>query len=237
VIHGISVARLASSACSMSVIESIAPDGRISARLDDNRVINFNAAEHRHFDHGYAVTSHSSQGLTIERVLVNADTGVHPDLLNSRFAYVSISRALHDAQIFTDNTAALIPGPSHEAAKTSAIEIHPPQGMNKPQAIDIVYGAVALSRYDGLPSFIKRATDKRSVGQSILLTIALGVRFNPLGPFPRRMIGPEFLRIGELAGSNTTGLDPNRQIQLAWASERMAFFWASLPAPRVDCHG
>jgi hypothetical protein len=34
--------------------------------------------EHRHFDHGYAVTSHSSQGLTAERVLVHADTSVHP---------------------------------------------------------------------------------------------------------------------------------------------------------------
>ena len=59
--------------------------------------VEFNAKEHRHFDHGYAVTSHSSQGLTAERVLVNADTSVHPDLLNSRFGYVSISRASHDA--------------------------------------------------------------------------------------------------------------------------------------------
>lgn len=33
----------------LAVIESIAPDGRISARLDDNRQIDFNAAEHRHF--------------------------------------------------------------------------------------------------------------------------------------------------------------------------------------------
>jgi ATP-dependent exoDNAse (exonuclease V) alpha subunit len=28
------------------------------------------------FDHGYAVTSYSSQGLTAERVLVHADTSV-----------------------------------------------------------------------------------------------------------------------------------------------------------------
>jgi ATP-dependent exoDNAse (exonuclease V) alpha subunit len=65
--------------------------------------------EHRHFDHGYAVTSHSSQGLTAERVLVNADTGVHPDLLNSRFGYVSISRASHEATLFTDDMAKLSP--------------------------------------------------------------------------------------------------------------------------------
>ena len=58
----------------LAAIESIAPGGRISARLDNNRQIEFNATEHRHFDHGYAVTSHSSQGLTAERVLVNADS-------------------------------------------------------------------------------------------------------------------------------------------------------------------
>jgi ATP-dependent exoDNAse (exonuclease V) alpha subunit len=81
----------------LGVIESFALGGRISARLDNNRQIEFDPVEHRHFDHGYAVTSHSSQGLTAERVLVNADTGVHPDLLNSRFGYVAISRASHEA--------------------------------------------------------------------------------------------------------------------------------------------
>jgi hypothetical protein len=81
----------------LAAIESISPDCRISARLDNNRQVEFNASEHRRFDHGYAVTSHSSQGLTAEPVLVNADTGVHPDLLNSRFGYVSISRASHEA--------------------------------------------------------------------------------------------------------------------------------------------
>ena len=80
----------------LATIETVDPNGRLSARLVDNRQIDFNPSEHRHFDHGYAVTSHSSQGLTAERVLVHADTSVHPDLLNSRFGYVSISRASHE---------------------------------------------------------------------------------------------------------------------------------------------
>jgi ATP-dependent exoDNAse (exonuclease V) alpha subunit len=63
----------------LAVLESVGPDGQIIARLDNNRRIEFNASEHRHFDHGYALTSHSSQRLTAERVLVNADTGVHRD--------------------------------------------------------------------------------------------------------------------------------------------------------------
>jgi conjugative relaxase-like TrwC/TraI family protein len=108
----------------LATIESIAPDGRISARLDNNRQVEFNAQKDRHFDHGYAVTSHSSQGLTAERVLINADTGVHPDLLNSRFGYVSISRASHEATVFTDDMAKLSPQLTADVSKTSALEFN-----------------------------------------------------------------------------------------------------------------
>ena len=110
----------------LAAIESITAEGHISARLDSNRQVEFNSQEHRHFDHGYAVTSHSSQGLTAERVLVNADTGVHSDLLNSRFGYVSISRASHEATVFTDDMAKLSPQLSADVSKTSALEIQPP---------------------------------------------------------------------------------------------------------------
>jgi conjugative relaxase-like TrwC/TraI family protein len=107
----------------LAVIEAIHPDGHLSARLDGNRQIEFDANEHRHFDHGYAVTSHSSQGLTAERVLVHADTSVHPDLLNSRFGYVSISRASHTATLFTDDMAKLGPQLGADVSKTSALEL------------------------------------------------------------------------------------------------------------------
>ena len=108
----------------MAAIEAIHPDGRLSVRLDNNRQIEFSPNEHRHLDHGYAVTSHSAQGLTAERVLVHADTKVHPDLLNSRFAYVSISRASHEATLFTDDLAKLGPQLGAEVSKTSALEIN-----------------------------------------------------------------------------------------------------------------
>jgi ATP-dependent exoDNAse (exonuclease V) alpha subunit len=108
----------------LAVIETIHPDGRISARLDNDRQTEFNPSEHRHFDHGYAVTSHSSQGLTAERVLVHADTSVHPDLLNSRFGYVSLSRASHEATLFTDDMAKLGPQLGEDVSKTSALEVN-----------------------------------------------------------------------------------------------------------------
>jgi len=119
----------------LAVIQSIAPDGQVAARLDNNRQFEFNAGDHRHFDHGYAVTSHSSQGLTAERVLVHADTSVHPDLLNSRFGYVSISRASHEATLFTDDMARLAPQLGADVSKTSALEIN--QGLSGGQGMEL----------------------------------------------------------------------------------------------------
>ena len=107
----------------LGTIQHIGEDGRVSVRMDGpkDRIVRFDAAEMRHFDHGYAVTSHSSQGLTSERVLVNMDTEVHPELINSRFAYVSVSRASHDAQIYTNDAASLTARLTHDVSKASAV--------------------------------------------------------------------------------------------------------------------
>jgi len=119
----------------LAVIESISPDCRVSARLDNNRNIEFNPTDHRHFDHGYAVTSHSAQGLTADRVLVHADSSVHPDLLNSRFAYVSISRAGRGATLFTDDLAKLSPRLAADVSKTSALEIGQTSALSQDMGI------------------------------------------------------------------------------------------------------
>ena len=106
----------------LGTIEKIASDGSISLTLEDGRKIEFNAVVHPHFDHGYAVTSHSAQGLTADRVLINGDTATHPQLLDARFAYVSVSRARLDAEIYTNDIAGLSQKLSAEAGKSSAIE-------------------------------------------------------------------------------------------------------------------
>jgi conjugative relaxase-like TrwC/TraI family protein len=79
-------------------------EGRMSLKFDDGRTVNLDPATHPHLDHGYAVTSHSSQGQTADRVLIHVDTELAAkDLLNNRMAYVAVSRGAYDAQIFTDN--------------------------------------------------------------------------------------------------------------------------------------
>jgi conjugative relaxase-like TrwC/TraI family protein len=104
----------------LATVERI-ENGQLSVRMDNGKAVTFDANEMRHFDHGYAVTSHSSQGLTADRVLVNIDTTVHPELINSRFAYVSISRSAQDAQLYTDSASSLAPSLSHAVTKSSAL--------------------------------------------------------------------------------------------------------------------
>jgi hypothetical protein len=54
-------------------------------------------------------------------VLINIDTAASPQLVNSRLAYVSVSRARIDAQIFTDDFSGLGQKLEHDVAKTSAV--------------------------------------------------------------------------------------------------------------------
>ncbi len=107
----------------LGTVEHITNDGVLTVRMDNAKSVSFDPHQMRHFDHGYAVTSHSSQRLTADRVLVNMDTQVHPGLINPRFAYVSVSRAAQDAQIFTNDASSVTASLSHAVTKTSAIEI------------------------------------------------------------------------------------------------------------------
>jgi len=105
----------------LGTVESVAPDGAMRLKLDNGRSMNYEPRLHPHLDHGYAITSYSSQGQTAERVLIHVDTGLAAkDLLNSRMAYVSVSRGQWDAQIFTNNREKLPQALGHDVSQQSA---------------------------------------------------------------------------------------------------------------------
>ena len=106
----------------LGTVQQIDKD-QLTVKMDNGKSVTFDPNQMRHYDHGYAVTSHSSQGLTAERVMVNLDSNIHADLINQRFAYVAVSRGSHDAQIFIDNAASLIGKLSHDIAKSSALQV------------------------------------------------------------------------------------------------------------------
>ena len=105
----------------LGTVENIAPDGAMRLKLDSGRNMDYQPQRHPHLDHGYAVTSYSSQGQTADRVLIHVDTELAAkDLLNSRMAYVSVSRGQWDAQIFTNDRKKLPQALGHDISHQSA---------------------------------------------------------------------------------------------------------------------
>jgi ATP-dependent exoDNAse (exonuclease V) alpha subunit len=116
-------------------------DGQMTLRMDGKsaRTVRFDTAEFRQFDHGYAVTSHSSQGLTAGRVLAHIDTDSSQSLINNRLAYVAISRASDDAQVYTNNAETLAERLASDITKTAALA-PPEQGVSGRGAESITTG-------------------------------------------------------------------------------------------------
>ncbi|MBA0084660.1 MAG: ATP-binding domain-containing protein, partial [Acidobacteria bacterium Pan2503] len=110
----------------LGTIEKIDDSGNLRLRLDSGRSVAFNVKENPHLDYGYAVTSHSSQGQTADRVLVHVDTErAGEKLVHRRLAYVAISRGRYDAQIYTNNRADLAQGLERDVSHRSATAIKP----------------------------------------------------------------------------------------------------------------
>ena len=109
--------------------------------MDGGRAVDLDPRQHPHLDHGYAMTSHASQGQTADRVLIHVDTELAAkDLLNSRMAYVSVSRGRHDAQIYTSNASMLDQKLGRDVSHSPAIQqepvaqkIGPQHTKNEPQ--------------------------------------------------------------------------------------------------------
>ena len=107
----------------LGTIERIDKRGHLQIRLDAGRTVAMTLKDHPHLDYGYAVTSHSSQGQTADRVLVHIDTDrAGEQLVNRRLAYVAVSRGRHDAQIYTNDTAHLAQALSRDVGHQSAME-------------------------------------------------------------------------------------------------------------------
>jgi ATP-dependent exoDNAse (exonuclease V) alpha subunit len=107
----------------LGTVERIDGDGHLKLRMDSGREVEFNARQHPHLDYGYAVTSHSSQGQTADRVLIHVDSEqAHGELLNSRMAYVSVSRAQFDVQMYTNDAKTLGQELSRDVSHPTAIQ-------------------------------------------------------------------------------------------------------------------
>ena len=107
----------------LGTIEEIDGMGNLKLQMDSGRIVGFNLRQHPHLDFGYAVTSHSSQGETADRVLIHVDSEhAHKGLINNRMAYVAVSRAREDAHIFTNDAESLGHELSRDVSHSSALQ-------------------------------------------------------------------------------------------------------------------
>ncbi len=118
----------------LGTIETVDGDSRLRLKMDDGRAVELDTHKRPHLDYGYAMTSHSSQGQTADRVLIHVDTELGAkDLLNSRMAYVSVSRGRYDVQIYTNNAQTLGQELSRDVSHSPAIQQEPVAHKIEPQ--------------------------------------------------------------------------------------------------------
>jgi hypothetical protein len=76
-----------------------------------------------HFTHGYATTSHASEGATVDKVLVGISSQSLP-ATNERTAYVALTRGREKVMIFTDDRIELLKAASRQDDPMSATDLN-----------------------------------------------------------------------------------------------------------------
>ena len=98
------------------VVEGFTRQGDI--RLNNGWTIDKNFG---HLDYGYVVTSHASQGKTVDRVFIGQSSESFPASSREQF-YVSVSRARQQATIYTDDKESLLDAVSRSDDRITATE-------------------------------------------------------------------------------------------------------------------
>jgi conjugative relaxase-like TrwC/TraI family protein len=105
----------------LGTIERVDQSGDMKLRMDSGRTATVSVDKPAHIDHGYAVTSHSAQGATADKVMVHAESGQSAALVNERFAYVAGSRMRDGLDVYTDNSQRLTASLERQFDKTAAV--------------------------------------------------------------------------------------------------------------------
>lgn len=113
-----------------------------------------------HLEHAYSATVHSAQGLTNDRVMISLNTKSRTTSQN--LWYVAISRARHEARIYTDSIAGLPAAIANRYDKTTALSLQQARERQRNESIKprTVLDGKALERKQ------RSALDGASAGKS-----------------------------------------------------------------------
>jgi hypothetical protein len=89
-------------------------DERKRVCLEDGRVL---PSTYKHFDHGYAVTAHRSQGQSVDAVVIAGET------MKRELFYVAASRGREHVTVMTSDKARLEASVGQSGARQSAFEL------------------------------------------------------------------------------------------------------------------
>ena len=93
----------------------------LNVRRNNGTKISLRLSRPLTIDYGYAATAHSSQGATVDRVMVDIDTKSRST--NDAAYYVEISRARHEAKIYTNDQSKLPAAVLRRDEKTAALDV------------------------------------------------------------------------------------------------------------------
>ena len=96
----------------MVTVSQVDERGRV--HLEDGRMI---PSAYRHFDYGYAVTAHRSQGQSVDRVVIAGET------MKRELFYVAASRGREQVTVITSDKARLEESVERSGARLSASEL------------------------------------------------------------------------------------------------------------------
>ena len=91
----------------------------IEVELENGRRLSMPVADARKVDLAYCVTSHASQGATVNKAIIHIDSSRGVDLVNDRQWYVSKTRPEWDLRIYTDS----VQGMRRAVARTQEKEL------------------------------------------------------------------------------------------------------------------
>ena len=123
-----------------------------------------------HLTHGYVVTSHASQGVTVDKVFIGMSSESFPATYQ-RTAYVAVTRGREQAQIFTDDRKELLKAVSRPDDPLSATELaestnHAPimrGGLTKPRRRGRRQAVVGVQNHLALPGSARNPTVERGL--------------------------------------------------------------------------
>ena len=103
-------------------VKAVNKHGQIKLQNEKSKATYSLNQDFGHIAHAYCVTSHASQGKTVDEVFISqpADTFAATD---AKQFYVSVSRARDKAHIYTDDKAALLDNAAELGDRQSATEL------------------------------------------------------------------------------------------------------------------